>query len=177
MEELIKRQDAIDVVSKAYRHESDRITALQELPIVEKALVCNMEKMTLDEAIEHLDDILQNKEWECEECKNEHIQLKDWLDELKAYKVLEEQGKLMKLPCAVGNTVWRINKGAGAKLMAMRVQDIRVSRVVGTLSVRVRCYGSIYGGEYNYLAEDIGRIVFLTREEAEDKLAEMEGKK
>lgn len=43
MEELIKRQDAIDVVAKAYRYESDRLTALQELPTVdvEKMIVCN----------------------------------------------------------------------------------------------------------------------------------------
>lgn len=43
MEKLIKRQDAIDVVAKTYRYESDRMTALQELPTVdaEKMLVCN----------------------------------------------------------------------------------------------------------------------------------------
>lgn len=53
--------------------------------------------MELNEAIEHLDDILQpDKQWECEECKSEHIQLRDWLNELKYYKGLEEQGKLLK---------------------------------------------------------------------------------
>lgn len=34
MKEYIGRQDAIDVVAKAYRYESDRLTALQELPTV-----------------------------------------------------------------------------------------------------------------------------------------------
>lgn len=34
MSEYIKRQDAIDVVGQAYRYESDRMTALQELPTV-----------------------------------------------------------------------------------------------------------------------------------------------
>lgn len=34
MSDLIKRQDAIDVVGKLYRYESDRMTALQELPRV-----------------------------------------------------------------------------------------------------------------------------------------------
>lgn len=33
--ELISRQAAIDVVAKTYRYESDRITALQELPTCE----------------------------------------------------------------------------------------------------------------------------------------------
>lgn len=34
MKEYISRQDAIDVVAKAYHYESDRLTALQELPTV-----------------------------------------------------------------------------------------------------------------------------------------------
>ncbi len=34
MSDLIKRQDAIDVVGKLYRYESDRMTALQELQVV-----------------------------------------------------------------------------------------------------------------------------------------------
>ena len=34
MSQLIKRQDAIDAVAKLYRYESDRMTALQEVPII-----------------------------------------------------------------------------------------------------------------------------------------------
>lgn len=37
MDELVKRQDVIDVVAKSYRYESDRMTALQELPTVDMA--------------------------------------------------------------------------------------------------------------------------------------------
>lgn len=48
MEELIKRQDAINAVAKLYRYESDRMTALQEVPIVdiERMLVCNCDGCT-----------------------------------------------------------------------------------------------------------------------------------
>lgn len=44
--------------------------------------------MTLDEAIEHLDETLsdENKEWACEDCKNEHKQLRQWLCELRDLK-------------------------------------------------------------------------------------------
>lgn len=35
MVEYIKRQDAIDAVGKAYRYESDRMTALQEVPVAD----------------------------------------------------------------------------------------------------------------------------------------------
>ena len=44
--------------------------------------------MTLDEAIEHLEESLADKnKWiDCDECKKEHIQLRDWLNELKWYR-------------------------------------------------------------------------------------------
>ena len=34
MSEYIKRQDAIDTVGQSYKYESDRMTALQELPVM-----------------------------------------------------------------------------------------------------------------------------------------------
>ena len=41
--------------------------------------------MTLEEAITHLDESLNDPDhdWGCEECKNEHLQLRNWLQELK----------------------------------------------------------------------------------------------
>ncbi|MDO5773231.1 MAG: hypothetical protein Q4P16_02830 [Spirochaetales bacterium] len=43
--------------------------------------------MTLDEAIKHLDETLANKkDWSCEKCKDEHIQLRKWLAELRSLK-------------------------------------------------------------------------------------------
>lgn len=41
--------------------------------------------MTLDEAIRHLEETLNNPEheWSCAECKAEHEQLLMWLKELK----------------------------------------------------------------------------------------------
>lgn len=44
--------------------------------------------MSLDEAIEHIDEII-NKGDMCEECKLEHLQLKNWLIELKQYRNAE----------------------------------------------------------------------------------------
>lgn len=35
MSEYIKRQDAIDAVARSYPYESDRMTALQEVPVIE----------------------------------------------------------------------------------------------------------------------------------------------
>lgn len=57
--ELIKRQDAIDVVAKAYRYESDRLTALQELPTVECNGNCNGGWIPCSERLpENTDDVL-----------------------------------------------------------------------------------------------------------------------
>lgn len=40
---------------------------------------CGNGEMTLDEAIAHLDETLASKkDWSCEKCKDEHIQLRKW---------------------------------------------------------------------------------------------------
>lgn len=50
--------------------------------------------MNLNEAIEHLDDILSEDRWnECVLCKKEHEQLRDWLIELKELRKEHEQLK------------------------------------------------------------------------------------
>ena len=45
-------------------------------------------EMTLDEAIEHLNDTLNStdKMWSCDSCKREHEQLRNWLIELREIK-------------------------------------------------------------------------------------------
>lgn len=44
--------------------------------------------MTLDEAIKHLQETISDntKEWSCQECKSEHVQLLKWLEELKQFR-------------------------------------------------------------------------------------------
>lgn len=98
----------------------------------------------------------------------------DWecIDKLGRLEDLEEQGKLLKLPCAVGDMVYRINKGARAKLIVMRVRSIKIFLVGKILSVKIECVEDIYGGEYICLAEKIGKTIFLTREAAEAALME-----
>ena len=48
--------------------------------------------MTIDEAIEQLNHLINNNDFSCEECKQEHIQLLNWLIELKEYKECENNG-------------------------------------------------------------------------------------
>lgn len=41
MSELIKRQDAINAVAQLYKYESDRMTALQEVPVITETEIRN----------------------------------------------------------------------------------------------------------------------------------------
>ena len=47
-----------------------------------------VELMTLDDAIAHLDDTLSDTghKWSCESCRQEHVQLRAWLAELREIK-------------------------------------------------------------------------------------------
>ena len=88
------------------------------------------------------------------------------LEELKSYKDLEEQGLLVRLPCKVGDDLYCIVNGEVKKLKVhsfgipdFEITDIEFKYVDGFKIVR-------FVGE-------VGKTVFLTREEAEKKLEEM----
>lgn len=60
-------------------------------------------------------------------------QLADWLEELKRYKDLEEQGRLLVLPCRVGDTVYEILEETVPNhyfyISEHKVQDVSVKAV------------------------------------------------
>lgn len=72
--------------------------------------------MTIDETIQHEREVAQErrniaKRFECVDninifikCAEEHEQLAEWLEELKEYRDLEEQGLLLKLPSLKNNS-------------------------------------------------------------------------
>lgn len=93
--------------------------------------------------------------------------------ELKKYKYLEEQSLLVRLPCKVGDTVYRVNAGAKQPIIPMTVSEIHFLCYKNERAVRFDAIGKEDMGESCYRLEDIGRIVFLTREEAEKKLEEL----
>lgn len=97
----------------------------------------------------------------------------DVMDALAEYEDLEEQGLLMRLPCKVGDTVYRVNAGAKQPIIPMTVSEIHFFCYKNERVVRFDTIGKGDMGESCYRLEDIGRIVFLTREEAVKKLEEM----
>ena len=95
------------------------------------------------------------------------------IKKLADYEDLEEQGLLVRLPCKVGDTVYRVNAGAKQPIIPMTVSEIHFLCYKNERAIRFDAIGKEDMGESCYRLEDIGRIVFLTREEAEKKLEEM----
>lgn len=95
------------------------------------------------------------------------------IEKLATYEDLEEQGLLVRLPCKVGDTVYRVNAGAKQPIIPMTVSEIHFLCYKNERAVRFDAIDKEYMGESCYRLEDIGKIVFLTREEAEKKLEEM----
>ena len=95
------------------------------------------------------------------------------LEKLADYEDLEEQGLLVRLPCKVGDTVYRVNAGAKQPIIPMTVSEIHFLCYKNERAVRFDAIGKEDMGESCYRLEDIGRIVFLTREEAVKKLEEL----
>ena len=87
------------------------------------------------------------------------IQVGHAVDKLAEYEDLEEQNRLLKLPCAVGDTVYTLNPLLNGKT------------VIGeTTADAFFCALVMLEGRF-------GKTVFLTREEAEAALEELRDKK
>nr|DAR19270.1 MAG TPA: hypothetical protein [Caudoviricetes sp.] len=82
---------------------------------------------------------------------------------------LEKRGLLLRLPCRPNDIVYRINKAARVPIIKMVVKRIVLFDKSYALEVVDE-----YGGQFLFLADDIGKVLYITREEAEAKLAEME---
>lgn len=88
------------------------------------------------------------------------------LEKLADYEDAEEHGLLVRLPCKVGDMVYRVNAGAKQPIIPMTVSEIHFLCYKNERVVRFDAIGKEDMGESCYCLEDIGRIVFLTREEA-----------
>ena len=151
-----------------------------------------MGKLTLEEAIVHakevaeknyrganfesLDSIDDDIKTNCIKCAEEHMQLVKWLEELKSYKEAEEHELLLRLPCKVGDKVWDNDFGHPEsyeiKAFSYGYCD---SYVEPDIEDQIIFYYENYSGSItgSFAMSEIGKTVFLTREEAEKKLEEM----
>lgn len=94
----------------------------------------------------------------------------DLHDRLKGYEDAEENELLLRLPCKVGDTIFEVFDG---KIRELRVIAVPVH--VSSCGVRAEITCQNYRGAcYPIGFYEVGKRVFLTREEAEVKLAELE---
>lgn len=89
------------------------------------------------------------------------------IKKLSDYEDLEEQGKLLKLPCAVGDTLY-----CDGKYFALHCKGEIHRFEVSEIETEIRSY---FRGEADYCfsIEQIGKTAFLTRKEAEAALKEL----
>lgn len=91
------------------------------------------------------------------------------IERLAHYEDLEEQGRLVELPCAMGDTVYAIRYGEETDFIIIETHIMEIKQNInGIFFVTHEVIPA-------FKPEDFGRIVFLTREEAEAKLTEKEG--
>lgn len=86
---------------------------------------------------------------------------------LRELAVADQEGRVVVLPCKRGDELWTYCNYPVKRVYSFTVSD--VSTLNGRTVLNTLGLGTIR-------PEDIGKTVFLTREEAEKALAEMEGK-
>lgn len=143
------------------------------------------ERLTLNEAIKHAKEVADmnyndaekfdsNDSAEnyikanCMKCAEEHEQLAKWLEELKSYKNLEEQGLLVRLPCKVGTEVFCYFPG-DSHYTKCQIKKIEICQSIfgnicyfaESVAQRGRCC--------RYYDNEFGKFLFLTREEAKKR--------
>ena len=150
------------------------------------------------ESIDSVDDDIRTN---CIKCAEEHEQLAEWLEELKSYKDLEEQSLFVRLPCKVGDIVYvdsailpiedmecyentdnKIPSYFQGRVVSFRFAQRNWVKIAVKAKWLHEWIDDETGPESGYieceknfsiLLSTIGKTVFLTREEAENKLEEM----
>ena len=110
--------------------------------------------------------------FECDRCGDTIWRLPDYgngspTEKLADYEDAEEQGLLLRLPCKVGTEVYNITWW----------DDVQEKVVVnGKTYYRTVHKPKVTKSTFRYFdIDEFGKTIFLTREEAEAKLSEMEG--
>ena len=91
------------------------------------------------------------------------------IDKLAEYETAEEEGRLVVLPCNVGDTVYLIDDIDCVFERESIVTEIEIDKDGVTIMIQDEI--PICSSGYNL--SDFGEIVFLTREEAEKALKEI----
>lgn len=101
------------------------------------------------------------------------------IEKLGEYEGLEEQGRLIKLPCKLGDKLYYTDSYCNT-VVSVRLNEV-IAQFVGinNYAYQYNCCsfdgcGDVYE-EYEFDNNDFGKTVFLTKSEAEEKLKELRG--
>ena len=145
--------------------------------------------MNINEAIEHAKEIYRN----CEDinCAFEHGQLANWLKELKGLKAVlgndydldrlkeliqaDKEGRCVVLPCKVGNVLYT---NVATPYMKKKDRPYPIEVCYIGLNEKSGYFNVIYKNKstFAFSFEEIGKYVFLTKQDAEQALKERENK-
>lgn len=143
-----------------------------------------MERLTIDEIIEHCDRKTEMYEKACDvkylettTMNNpikeywEHKQVAECLRKLKDYEDLEEQGRLIKLPCKVGDIVYKPNSVTLKEIVEIKIESMFITESNFNISGRTTKM------KYSFCCtpKDFGKTVFLTKSEVEAKMKRLRG--
>lgn len=107
-------------------------------------------------------------------------QLAEWLMQLKEYQSLEEQGRLIKLPCKVGDTVYCIfSRYTKCTPNNEEFDEYNCQGCEYECDSKKENYvQDMRAYSFDWIATNLknfGKTVFLTKSEAEAKLKELRG--
>ena len=98
------------------------------------------------------------------DCKH----LKAMVEKLAAYEDAEEQGLLLRVPLKIGDTVYSVTRDFISEYTICSIEKYNEG-----LFFNWRCEKGIYINARGFTNYQIGKDVFLTQAEAEEKLKEM----
>ena len=138
--------------------------------------------MNIDEKIKEIENHLHNLYEDADRTYTRHEdadmvikvtakQLKEYEDlltELKKYKDMEAEGKLIKLSCKVGDTIWYVEEDDDDYPIKLEIDAI--SRNDNDTWYYTYDNDS---NRYRFIDSDFGETVFFTKEEAEMKLRQI----
>ena len=153
-----------------------------------------MERLTLDEAIKHAkevadmnyndaekfdsnDSVENYMKANCMKCAEQHEKLAEWLEELKSYKEAEEQGLFMRLPANNKEIYIISSRWTVCSECSSRFDEYSCSGCEYECDSKKEYYvypTYLSSINVNTYVNQFGKTIFLIREEADQKLREME---
>lgn len=123
--------------------------------------------MNCEESIKWLDSLIKTL------CQSQYQSLWNWEQPLTEIKEMLESKRVVELPCKVGDTVYHYCKSVN-QIVPYVVEDIHIDKEqTRYFATAFNVYYNEYLDEIEFTKDKIGKTVFLIREEAEQKLKEL----